>query len=55
MEAIHQDGDVFLSSTKIEGNYVIRMAILSFRTKKETIDKALAMIERCLTKTKSTL
>ena len=53
MEAIHQDGDVFLSSTKIEGNYVIRMAILSFRTKKETIDKALAMIERCLTKTKN--
>ena len=52
MEAIHKDGSVFLSSTKINGNYVIRMAILSFRTKKETIDKAMAMMKRCLRRTK---
>lgn len=50
MEAIHDDGDVFLSSSVIDGNYVIRMAILSFRTKKETIDTAVAMIRRCLAK-----
>lgn len=52
MELIHQDGTVFLSSTKIEEKYVIRMAILSFRTKIATIDKAVEMIERCLEQTK---
>ena len=51
MEIIHQDGSIFLSSTKIDGKFVIRMAILSFRTKKATIDKAIEMIERCLIKT----
>ncbi|GAB1430000.1 aminotransferase class I/II-fold pyridoxal phosphate-dependent enzyme [Ignavibacteria bacterium] len=50
MEAIHEDGDVFLSSSVINGEYVIRIAILSFRTKKETIDAAAAMISRCLKK-----
>jgi len=45
MEAIHKDGTIFLSSTKIEGKFVIRIAILSFRTKLHTIDKAIAMIE----------
>ncbi|HNS42822.1 MAG TPA: pyridoxal-dependent decarboxylase, partial [Taishania sp.] len=52
MDAIHQDGEVFLSSSIIKGQFVIRMAILSFRTKKETIDRAVAMIERCLQKVK---
>ena len=52
MKYIHQDGTVFLSSTKIDGKFVIRMAILSFRTKKITIDKTLKMIENCLKQTK---
>ena len=52
MDAIHQDGEVFLSSSIIKGQFVIRMAILSFRTKKETIDRAVAMVERCLEKIK---
>jgi len=52
MELIHKDGTVFLSSTKIDGNYVIRMAVLSFRTKMVTIDKAMKMIESCLAQTK---
>lgn len=46
MEAIHNDGEIFLSSTLINGKFVIRMAILSFRTKLETIDRAVAMIDR---------
>jgi len=33
MEIIHKDGAVFLSSTKIDDKFVIRMAILAFRTK----------------------
>jgi len=45
MQEIHNDGEIFLSSTKIRGKFVIRMAILSFRTKLETIDRAVAMID----------
>jgi len=52
MYNIHQDGSVFLSSTTINDNFVIRIAILSFRTKKETIDKAIKMINTCLIKSK---
>lgn len=50
MKAIHKDGRIFLSSTKIGDQQVIRMAILSFRTKKHTIDKCLEMIDDCLEK-----
>ncbi|HQF41626.1 MAG TPA: aminotransferase class V-fold PLP-dependent enzyme [Ignavibacteriaceae bacterium] len=53
MKEIHADGDVFLSSSVINGQFVIRIAILVFRTKKETIDKAVKMIERCLEKVMS--
>ncbi|MHA6727149.1 pyridoxal phosphate-dependent decarboxylase family protein [Chryseobacterium sp. A301] len=50
LEEIHRDGRVFLSSTQIASKFVIRMAILSFRTKKETIDLAVQMIEENLQK-----
>lgn len=53
MELIHQDGRIFLSSTKIDGKFVIRMAILSFRTKITTIDSAIVMIKNCLSAAKS--
>ena len=52
VEFIHKNGDVFLSTTKINGKFVIRMAILSVRTKKVTIDIAVAMIQKCLEQTK---
>lgn len=52
VEFIHKNGDVFLSTTKIKSKFVIRMAILSIRTKKTTIDTAVAMIQKCLTQTK---
>ena len=50
MKAIHKDGEVFLSSTILNGRYVIRIAILSFRTKLATIEKAIDMIERAKSK-----
>lgn len=53
MEAIHEDGSVFLSSSIIENRFVIRIAILAFRTKKEIIDEAVAMIKVCLKKVQS--
>ncbi len=46
MQEIHNDGEIFLSSTVIKGKFVIRIAILSFRTKLHTIDKAIAMIDK---------
>ncbi|MCF6300976.1 MAG: aminotransferase class I/II-fold pyridoxal phosphate-dependent enzyme [Proteobacteria bacterium] len=52
LKNIHADGRVFLSSTLIEGQYVIRMAILSFRTTVSTIRKAMKMIRQALSDTK---
>ena len=46
MQAIHEDGEIFLSSTLINGKFVIRMALLSFRTRLDHIDRAVAMIDR---------
>lgn len=48
MKAIHKDGSVFLSSSVIHNQFVIRIAILSFRTKLKHIDQALKMISKCL-------
>ena len=45
MQLIHDDGRAFLSSTKINGRFVIRVAILSFRTRLETVEMALDMID----------
>ncbi len=50
MEYFHNDGTIFLSSTILNEKFVIRIAILSFRTKKETIDKAMVMIRSGLAK-----
>lgn len=52
IEHIHADGRVFLSSSIIAGRFVIRIALLAFRTKKSTIDKGLAMISDALDRTK---
>jgi len=46
LELIHRDGGVFMSSTKINSKFVIRIAILSFRTKLRTIDRAIEIINR---------
>ena len=53
IKEIHKSGEVFFSSTLINGKFVIRMAILSFRTKLETIDKAIVMFQQALEKVKS--
>jgi len=50
LEYLHKDGTIFLSSTVLNDRFVIRIAILSFRTKKETIDKAMVMIKTGLAK-----
>jgi aromatic-L-amino-acid/L-tryptophan decarboxylase len=44
VEAIRLDGRVFLSSTTIDGVYWIRLAVLSFRTHLDIIEKCLQAI-----------
>lgn len=46
LQEIHRDGTVFLSSTNINGKFVIRIAVLSFRTKLATIDKAVEAVDK---------
>ena len=48
LELMQKDGRVFLSSTTLDGKFVIRMAILAFRTRKRTIDLGLEMIQEAL-------
>ena len=55
MQEIHNDGEIFLSSTIIKNKFVIRMAILSFRTKLNTIDRAVKMIDRVRLKIENNL
>ena len=44
LQAINQHPEVFLSSTLIDGSFVLRVAILSFRTHIETVDRLIAII-----------
>ncbi len=44
--AIHADGEIFISSTMLNGMFVLRFACLSFRTHLTHVDKLLAMLER---------
>ena len=44
-EKIHQDGRIFLSSTHIDETVYLRLAVLSFRTHLETIDRAIAVLK----------
>lgn len=46
LKEVHNDGAVFLSSTTIHNKFVIRIAVLSFRTKLETIDRAIKMLNK---------
>ncbi|MCB0696032.1 MAG: aminotransferase class V-fold PLP-dependent enzyme [Chitinophagaceae bacterium] len=46
VEAMHKDGDIFISSTMLNGQYVLRFACLSFRTHLHHVDRLLDMLER---------
>ena len=51
LEFMHRDGTAYFSSTNIGEKFVIRIAILSFRTGIEQVDRALEMIKKCLDQT----
>ena len=52
IDEVHKDGRVFLSSTSIDGVFWFRLAVLSFRTHKDTIDTCLQMLHECIQKVK---
>lgn len=44
---INRDGSVFLSHTKLNGRFTLRLAIGNLRTDRATIERAWALIKRC--------
>ncbi|MFT5290115.1 MAG: aromatic-L-amino-acid decarboxylase [Planctomycetota bacterium] len=46
LQAVLKDGHVFLSSTRIEGVFWIRLAVLSFRTHRDRVDHVLGVIAK---------
>ena len=44
-EAIRDDGRIFLSTTTLDGNFTLRLAILSYHTHRRDIDTALQVID----------
>ncbi len=48
LEKMHEDGEIFISSTNLNGTYVLRFACLSFRTHLSHVDRLIGMLERHL-------
>lgn len=46
VRAIREDGRVFLSTTQVDGRFIIRLAVLAFRTHLDTIDLTLDLLRR---------
>ena len=44
VQAIHRDGRIFVSSTRLGGHHFLRLAVLSFRTHLETIEVTLRVL-----------
>ena len=44
VQEIHKDGRIFLSSTRVNGNFWLRVAILVFRTHKKTIELTITIL-----------
>lgn len=44
IQEVVRDGRLFISSTQLNGNFVLRLAVLNFRTHIETIDLALEIL-----------
>lgn len=42
---IHEDGRIFVTSTRIDGKFVLRAAVLTFRTHREHVDLLLEILE----------
>ncbi len=45
VDEVHRDGRVFISSTMLDGRFTLRLAALTFRTHKDTVDLLLQILE----------
>jgi len=45
VRAIHEDGRIFVSSTRVDGKFVLRLAVLTFRTHLEHVERTLEVLE----------
>jgi glutamate/tyrosine decarboxylase-like PLP-dependent enzyme len=48
VQAIHADGRVFLSSSVIDGKFILRLAVLVYRTHLEEVDLAIEILQECV-------
>jgi aromatic-L-amino-acid decarboxylase len=46
LDSVLEDGRVFISSTMIAGNFTLRLAVLNFRTHRDTIDYLLELLQQ---------
>jgi glutamate/tyrosine decarboxylase-like PLP-dependent enzyme len=46
LEAVHRDGRVFITSTRMDGRFTLRLAVLNFRTHLAQVDYLLALLRR---------
>ena len=44
IDEVQKDGRVFISSTRINGQFVLRAAILNFRTPRDTVDLTIEIL-----------
>ncbi len=44
MEALHREGTIYISSTRLDGQLMLRAAIMSFRTHLEDIEAAISRL-----------
>jgi aromatic-L-amino-acid decarboxylase len=46
LEAVHRDGKVFITSTRLDGAFTLRLAVLNFRTHLETVDYLVNLLKQ---------
>jgi aromatic-L-amino-acid decarboxylase len=44
IDAVQRDGRVFLSSTKVDGKFTLRVAIMSLRTHLDTVEQVIEIL-----------
>jgi hypothetical protein len=45
VQALLDDGRIFISSTRVDGKFVLRFGILCFRTHRAEIDEAIRVVQ----------
>jgi len=50
LHAVNREGRVFITSTKLDGNFVLRLAVVCFRSHRTDVDEAIEALERNVAK-----